>query len=219
MLTKEQLQERRGYIGASEAAAVLGLSRWNTPLSIWADKTGKTQHPEDEKLYQWLGTELEEVVAKRFTFETGKKVHKVNEPFIHKVHKFLRCNIDRKVVGENAILQCKTCTPYKAKEWGGDIVPNEYIVQELHELACSGYDRAYIAVLIGNQDFKIKVVERDEKLINDIINKEVHFWNTFIVPDVMPITIKADDSDILYGLYPKENPRSEEHTSELQSQR
>jgi predicted phage-related endonuclease len=33
--------ERIGFIGSSDAAAVLGLSRWKTPLQIWAEKTGQ----------------------------------------------------------------------------------------------------------------------------------------------------------------------------------
>ena len=209
MLTKQELVERKKYIGASEAAGVLGLSRWQTPLSVWADKTGKVEKPQEEKLYQWLGTEMEEIVAKRFTLETGKKVHCVSEAFVHKQYPFLRAHIDRKVEGENAILQCKTATAYKAKEWCGEDVPHEYIVQELHELACSRYDRAYIAVLIGNQDFKIKIVERDEKLIADLIKKEVYFWNTFIMPDVMPVQITKDDADTLYSLFPREEPGTE----------
>lgn len=207
--SKEEMEERKQYIGASEAAGVLGLSRWQTPLSVWASKTGKLSDTEPEKLYQWLGTELEEVVAKRFTFETGKKVHRVNEAFVHKTHPFLRAHIDRKVEGENAILQCKTVTPYKAKEWEGEDVPHEYIVQELHELACSRYDRAYIAVLIGNHDFKIKILDRDEKLIADVIKKEVYFWNTFIIPDVMPVQITKDDGDTLYNLFPLEQEGKE----------
>jgi len=204
MFTPEEQEERRKCIGASEAAGVLGLSRWQTPLSIWASKTGKVKPSTEEQFCQWYGTEVEEVVAKRFTLETGKKVHKVNEPFVHKKHKFLRCNIDRKVEGENAILQCKTVTPYKSSEWTDSEVPDEYVIQELHELACSGYDRAYIAVAIGNLEFKIKIVDRDDKLIQDIVDKEVAFWNTFVVPDVMPIAIKADDKDTLYSLYPQE---------------
>jgi putative phage-type endonuclease len=209
MFTKEEMQERKSYIGASEAASVIGLSRWGTPLSVWADKTGRIKDSEEEQLHQWLGCELEEVVAKRFTIETGKKVHRVSEAFVHKKYPFLRAHIDRKVEGENAILQCKTCSPFKAKEWDSEEVPHEYIVQELHELACSGYDRAYIAVLIGNQDYKIKIVERDEALISQVIEKEVHFWNTFVIPNVMPVQITKNDEDTLYNLFPLESEGKE----------
>lgn len=194
---------RLGFIGASDAAAVLGLSRWKTPLEIWAEKTAIVE-PEDvsEKLAVKLGNRLEEVVAELFTEATGKKVHRVVEAYVHKRHPFLTCQIDRKVVGERSILQCKTASSWKAKEWVGEEIPREYIIQELHELACTGYDRAYIAVLIGNEDFKWKVVERDEALIADVVSREVHFWNTYIIPKVMPAIITKDDAQILYQLFP-----------------
>ena len=32
---------RHEYIGGSDIAKVMGLSRWGTPLSLWAEKTGK----------------------------------------------------------------------------------------------------------------------------------------------------------------------------------
>ena len=197
-------EDRSGYIGASDCAAVLGLSRFKTVLQIWAEKTG-TVEPEDisEKLNVWLGNELEEVVAKKFSKDTGKKVHRVNDAYIHKNHDFIRCHIDRKVEGENAILQCKTASAWMAKHWEGEEIPQEYILQEYHELACTNYDRAYIAVLIGNNDFKIKVLERDEKIIKQIIAKELDFWEKFVIPKTMPEAISAHDSDTLFQLFPK----------------
>ena len=206
MFTAEELEERKSYIGASDAAAVCGRSRWGTPLSIWAEKTGRLPAEDiGHKIYVRIGNKMEQVVADLFTEETGKKVHKVNEAFVHKVHPFLRCHIDRKVEGERAILQCKTAGAFKGKEWNGDEIPDEYVLQEIHELACSGYDRAYIACLIGNHDFKIKVIERDAKQIRDLVDREVKFWEEFIVPKVMPTMayVKAADGDTALALFPQ----------------
>lgn len=208
MFTKQELEERRKYIGASEAAAVLGLSRWATPLQIWAIKTGEIEAPQEESLPMWVGTESEEMVAKRFMLETGKKVHRVNDTIYHKKYPFIACHIDRKVEGENTILQCKTASAFKYAEWEDDI-PKEYIIQEFHELACTGYKKAIIACLIGNSKFAIKeiIFEEHKKTIEEVIQKEVYFWNTFVVPKVMPTMITANDSDILYQLYPQEEDK------------
>lgn len=197
-------ENRHTFIGGSDCAAVLGMSRWKSPLQVWGEKTGQVV-PEDisDKLAVKLGNRLEEVVAELFTERTGKKVHKVNEPYTHKTHPFLACHIDRKVDGESAILQCKTVSAWKAKEWDDEEIPHEYILQEVHELACTGYDRAYIAVLIGNQDFKWKTVERDPFLISDVTSREANFWNNFVVTKVMPSIIRKDDSETLLKLFPK----------------
>lgn len=200
--------DRSTFLGGSDAPAVLGLSRWQTPLELWAEKTGQVQHTDQEQLYQKLGKRLEEVVAELFTEATGKKVHRVNETRFHPAYPFLGANIDRRVIGEESILECKTCSAWKAKEWEGEEIPREYIIQVFHYLAVTGAKKAYIAVLIGNQDFKWKVIERDDKVLKDMVAKEVAFWNDFIVPKVMPHQITKNDGDVLYSLYPVADPES-----------
>lgn len=202
MLSDAQLKDRINYIGASEAAAVLGLSRWGTPLSVWAEKTGQIVKEDiSGRLPVKLGHKLEQTVAELFMEETGKKLHRVNETIFHPTYPFLACNLDRRVVGERAIVQCKTASAWKSREWDGEEIPREYIIQEMHELAVSGMDRAYIAVLIGNQDFKIKTIERDEEALKKLIEKEVSFWHDYVIPKVMP-AVTSQDQDTLMGLFP-----------------
>ncbi len=196
--------ERRGYIGASDCAAVLGCNRWSSPIKVWAEKTGAVVAPDiSGKLPVWLGNRLEDAVAELFTHRTGKKVRKVSEPFTHKAHPFLKCHIDRKVEGESAILQCKTTSAWKSKEWEGEEIPVEYVLQEVHELACTGYDKAYVAVLIGNEDFRIKEIDRDDQFINEVVEKEVRFWNEFVLKNIMPDFVTNQDAAILGKLYPE----------------
>ena len=201
-ITQAQIAERMNYLGASDCAGALGLSRWDSPLKVWARKTGSGAPDEKNRIAAWLGNQLEEAVAKLFEMETGKKVHRVQEAYIHKTHKFLRCHIDRKVIGERAILQCKTADVTKAYEWGGEEVPQEYILQELHELACTSYDRAYVAVLIGNRELRIKTIERDDKVIAEVVKREIAFWKNCVVARAMPTNIKKQDSDTLFALFP-----------------
>jgi putative phage-type endonuclease len=204
MLTKEQLEERRGYIGASDAAAVLGLSRWTTPLEVWAEKTGAIQAEDiSGKLHIEVGNELEDLVCRLFTKRTGKTVRRVNETQDHPNYSFIKSNIDRRIVGSDEILEAKTCSGWKAKEWDGEDIPAEYIIQCQHQLAVTGKQRAWIAVLIGgNQDFLYKPIDRDNGLIKDIIEREADFWTKYVEPRVMPQTVTAGDSDILLKLFP-----------------
>jgi len=203
------MDDRQKYIGASEAAAVLGLSRWATPLEIWALKTGQIQAKDiSEKIEVKLGNKLEQTVAELFMEETGKKVHRVNETLYHADYPFIGANLDRRVVGENAVLECKTATAFKYKEWEGQDIPQEYLIQVLHQMAVGKFDKGYIACLIGNHKFVWKEIAYDKKLISDMIKKEVHFWNTFVKPVVMPSQVSANDSEVLFQLYHEVEPGS-----------
>ena len=90
--TKEEwLAERKKSIGGSEISAVLGMSSYESPYSIWANKTGKV--PEfDGNLRTEVGTALEEFVAQKFASVSGfgKAVQKTKFlyrdskiPFLH----------------------------------------------------------------------------------------------------------------------------------------
>lgn len=201
-VTKER--SRNTYLGGTDAAGVLGLSRYKTPLSVWAEKTGQVI-PEDisDKLYVKLGTKLESIISDLFMEETGKRLCRVNETIFHPNHPFLGANIDRRVVGEDAGFEAKTCSAWKSKEWESEEIPAEYIFQVLHYLMVTGRRRWYLAVLIGNQEFKWKVIERDERLLHDLLKREVNFWNDYVVPRVMPKTMTQYDDDTLLKLYPQ----------------
>ena len=75
MSHEEWLEERRKSIGGSDAAAVIGMSRFASPYTVWMDKTGRLPEKEDTEAMR-IGRDLEEYVAKRFEEASGKKVRR-----------------------------------------------------------------------------------------------------------------------------------------------
>ena len=70
---EDWLAERMRGIGGSEIAAVMGLSRWKSPLAVWAEKTNKLpDDPLKQSEIMEIGLELEEYVAQKFEKRTGK---------------------------------------------------------------------------------------------------------------------------------------------------
>lgn len=201
-LTLEQLKNRHNYIGGSDAAAILGLSRWKTPLQVWAEKTGAIPFDPKESIPMKVGKALENTVRALFEERTGKQVYGQETEFFHPKFPFLGCHVDGLIHDENAIYEGKTATAYKEKEWADEEIPAEYILQAMHSLAVTGRDRCYLGILIGNHNFKDKVVDRDPVLISEIVKKEVTFWNTFVVPKLMPNIITKNDAPTLYQLFP-----------------
>lgn len=73
----EWLKNRQTGIGGSDVAAILGLSRYKSPLDVYNDKIGEISESEQTQAAYW-GTQLEDIVAKEFQKRTGMKVQKVN---------------------------------------------------------------------------------------------------------------------------------------------
>jgi putative phage-type endonuclease len=186
MSHEEWLQARRKGIGGSDAAVILGLSKWKTPFELWLEKTGQVIPEETDNEAAYWGNVLEDTVAREFSLRTGKKVRRCNRILQHPEYDFMLGNIDREVVGEKAILECKTASEYFRKEWKDDEIPAPYIIQVQHYLAVTGYRQGYIAVLIGGNKFLWKPIERDEELIKIIIDEEKHFWEYHVLQNIPP---------------------------------
>ncbi|WP_243103899.1 lambda-exonuclease family protein [Clostridium sp. JN-1] len=186
MTELEWLKSRQHGIGGSDAGAIIGVNKWRTPFQVYMDKTQEINEPSEQSEAAYWGTELEDLVAREFSKRTGKKVRRRNAILQSTEYPFMTANLDREVAGEKSLLECKTVNAFGAKEWDSDEIPASYLVQVMHYLAVTGYEKAYIAVLIGGQKFLYKEVDRDEELIKMIIDAEKNFWENFIVKKVPP---------------------------------
>ena len=176
MTHQEWLEDRRKGIGGSDVATVLGLNKYKSVYQLWLEKTDQIEVTSAQSEAAYWGNTLEEVVAEEFSKRTGKKVRRRNKVFEHSKYPFLRANIDRDIVGENAVLECKTANQFLANEWDEDEIPIQYICQVQHYMNVLNLDYVYFAVLIGGQKFVWKKMERDQELIDMITEKLVEFW-------------------------------------------
>ena len=166
---------RHQYIGGSDAAAVVGMNSFSSAYSLWAEKTDRVP-PFEGNLATEVGTYLEEFVAKKFEAETGKKVRRENHSILNSEYPWAIANVDRVVVGEDAGLEIKTTSELNMKSFKNGEYPSNYYCQAVHYLAVTGKKRWYLAVLIGNKEFKWFTIERDEEEIAALMNAEKEFW-------------------------------------------
>ena len=200
MATKDVKENRHLYIGGSDIAKVMGLSRWGTPLSLWAEKTGKIP-PKDLSNVEAveLGNDLEDFVANKFSQKTGKAVRRSPKVYQHPQYPYMVAHIDRLVTGTDELLECKTCSFFKKDEWEGEEIPQEYILQVIWYLGITGRKVGYIAVLIGGQSFKYNTIEFDSVLFDKTVESAKDFWQH--VQDDTPVDIVATDDETLKDLY------------------
>lgn len=175
MSREEWLALRRKSLGGTDAAAVVGLSKWSTPYTVWADKTGRLPGKEESEAMR-IGRDLEDYVAKRWCEVTGKKVRRENFILYNDKYPFAHANVDRMVVGENAGLECKTTSTLNVHQFKGQEFPEKYYAQCVHYMAVTGADRWYLAVLVLGREFYAYTLERDEAEINALMSAEAEFW-------------------------------------------
>jgi len=196
------LKARNAGIGGSDAAAVVGLNPWKSPFALWLEKTGQSEPEnlsENESVY-W-GTVLEELVARRFCELTGKRVTR-RGLLQDDECPYMLASVDRLVVGEDAGLECKTANGFAAKAWEGDELPTQYYSQCQHYMMVTGYQRWYIACLIGGNHFIWKEIPRNEEDIAALREAEINFWNMVqkgIAPEADGSRASTEALGRLYG--------------------
>ncbi len=197
MLTPEQEKIRMQGIGGTDVAAIMGFSDWRTPYDVWMEKTGrvKFEYTREEKPWLWWGKRLEDTIAE--VFAEDMKVELYNPgTIIHPKHKWMLGHPDRLIIGTGIPVDCKIARESTAnKDWGErkDDVKLPYIFQLQDYMALTDTLKAYIAVLIGNSDFRIYTIHRDDELIDMIIRDCERFYVEHILTDIPPQPINRAD--------------------------
>lgn len=194
--------DRRTFIGGSDAGAILGLSPWATPYEVWLEKIGERK-PEDPKKEKFFARRKrqEPVVLEMLADEKGIVARSVNTRAFHPKHDFLSCEID--AIAEDGLeIEIKTVHPFRAKEWGTedtDEIPPHYTAQALHGLMVTGQPRRLVAALIGVDDLRIYMVERDDATLEQLLVHELAFWK-MVCDRTPPPAVKLSDVEKIYGV-------------------
>lgn len=194
---EEWLESRMAGIGGSDAAAVLGLSRWKTPLDVYLDKRGESVSAPDNEAMLW-GRALEPVIRQQYAERTGRVVRVPEGILAHPEHPFMLANVDG-VTDDRRVLEVKTAR--SGKDWGepgSDEVPQAYLLQVQHYMAVTGYPVADVAVLIGGSDFRLYEVPADNELQELMVSAEAEFWQR-VVDGNPPEPVSLADVQAKFG--------------------
>ena len=182
------LENRKKGIGASEAAAVLGISPWSSPVEVWARKRGLIPEMEDNERLK-TGRDFEEPIAQLYADRekvtlTGGGFHSVFHPSLP-----VFATPDRMVVEYPRGLEIKTVEPAMSKEWGEegtDAIPLYYTTQVVVSMAVTNMGEWDVAAFFGMNDFRVYRLRRDLELENTILSRLTEFWNRYIVGNQEP---------------------------------
>ena len=221
LINQDFTANRTKYLGGSDIGAILGFSKYRSAVDVWLEKTGRITSTVDN-LPVRFGSFTEEFVASEYALSTGSTLVHHGAGIAHPSHSFMVGHIDRFVfdaknqkVGNSEkplfdrdgkctasrLLECKTASPFNQSEWGelgSDEVPMAYLVQCLWYLAITNVEKADVAVLFGNSDFRIYEVTRDHELEELILTKAAQFWAEHVLADTAPAAQSESDYQTLF---------------------
>ena len=208
------LKWRQKGIGGSDIASVCGINPWKSSLALWHEKVMKIGEEVEENLPAELGIFLEPFMKMRLEDwikkNEGIEIFSPFVPYIlqHPTNKIALANIDGIINHPErgkCIAEYKTTSERNYKQWQDNNLPDYYYLQVQHYLYVTNFQYCYLAFLIGNRKFDVLVIERNEEVIKEIIEKADYFWNTFVIPKVAPAPSgDISSSEALKSMYPKE---------------
>lgn len=168
---------RANGLGGSEIAAVLGLSKWESPLSLWLRKAQQIPLDDEDKSEMEAGRRLEPVICEKFAdahdlgglLQPAATYRHADRPWqIANPDRFVY-DLDGNVV---AILEAKFAI--YDEEWGEqgtDQIPPYYLAQTRWYLDVFGLDTCYVEVFIGSQgefrEYVVKADPMDQEFLRD----------------------------------------------------
>ena len=164
-------------VNASEAPVITGDAPWSDLLALFAVKSGIIDPPVIESAPMAWGLKLEDTVAEWFTEKYGLKLRRDNTRPRHPNHPWMATSLDRRVIGESALVEIKVVR-FPTDEWGKEDtaeVPAYVLIQCMHEMAVTGTQLCYVAVLFSGSDPRRYIVPRDDGLIEALIELEAEF--------------------------------------------
>jgi putative phage-type endonuclease len=192
--------DRNAGLGASEAAAALGLDPYTSPTEVWMAKTGQGNDVE-ATLAMRLGRLLEDPVARLYAAETGHRVQRHrracractkigmdwacrDSAVFDGQFPWLYAHLDR--VGWDPthatpryVLEIKT-TGWPGEEWGEsgtDQVPLRVLVQVVLQMRLANYARARVAALLWGRELRWYEFERTPETERQVLDELRYFWH------------------------------------------
>lgn len=192
MITAEQRKRRQQHLGSSDAPIALGLSPFMTPTELYYEKVAE-ELPEDKPTdAMQLGNLLEGPLVAMAAERMGAKI--ITDPkkleFLH-ADGIRSANLDSIIVGQKQAIESKYVGPSQLSEWGEsgtDQVPPGVLMQCMHQMAVTGFEKVHVVALLSFYVPKVQIYEvpRDNEMIDLLTEQELEWWNEHIVKRVPP---------------------------------
>lgn len=162
--TPEWHAARAQRIGGSRIAALLGLSPWESPYSVWCQMAGLVE-PEQQTREQERGHYLEPAIRAWFADQYSGLQVVTAGTFVHRERDYQLANPDALCIADGQVVAgAEFKTDADGSEWGkpgtGEI-PLYYRPQVQWYMDTLGVSAWHVVVLTGRLEFREYVVEYD----------------------------------------------------------
>jgi len=197
--TKEEWPiERRGYLGGSDAASIIGVGKWGCPRKLFYDKSGKQRDVDDSDKAEFRrGIRLEEVAASYYAEVTGRTVRRTKRVCVPG-QPHLAVSMDRLTYKKEdtnlenpGYLELKVLGRWSMNHIKKEGLPQDYIIQMHWGLAVSDLSWGAFAIYSPETDELLQWdIVADKAFGNKLLDRGSDWWSLHkeceVVPEPLP---------------------------------
>lgn len=202
-------EQRRTRLGGSEIAAVVGLSPFESPFSLWHRKAGLAGPKADQPDMEW-GRRLEDVVRVKWLEPDGRWLFGTGETFVR--DGWMIASPDALIVDDvtadkpASVLEIKTSP--RGDEWGRQddepqkAIPVYYQCQAQWYMAVTGLQVCHFAVLISGHDYREFTLPRNQREIDYLEDAGFKFLDSIAAGRRPDIDAHIETYETIKALHP-----------------
>lgn len=189
---------RRTHIGASESAALFGLSPWLTPWQLYHIKRGALPGMTDNDVLR-TGRHFEPAIASFAAEKFDLRLQKVHRYISDDTTQGMGASLDYETSeGERMPAEIKMSLFGDGWEWEGDRLtdaPEHYVIQCQHQIAVTN---TQAALLIAWAGFNVRtmVIPRSDAIIGELRTRISAFWADVKAGNEPPVDFTMDGDQL-----------------------
>lgn len=169
---------RRQHVMASDTPNLCGVG-YRDALSVYCDKTEPL--PAEQSPEMLAGLLFEPGIARWFELHTGIETRSIQHAQADEYGTpWLGATADREAADGN-LVEIKKVSQHKTALWGEpgtSEVPDAVQIQAQQQMVVYGRAKVYVPILLGECDFRLYVVPRDDAIIDPLIPITREFWDS-----------------------------------------
>lgn len=187
----EWLELRRQHITSTDTAKILGVSEHGAAIDVWLDKRNAAEQAPPPEWMEW-GNRLQPAILEGYADKVQVPIQHVDPYGLIRSdqHPLFAASLDaRWTQGDQRPVDAKNVGFLRAELWGDewtDQIPADYIVQLQHQMLVTNTPVADLAALFGGRLLRVYRVQRDEEIIQAILEAGTNFWLRYIEPGTQP---------------------------------
>jgi predicted phage-related endonuclease len=195
MSPRQNLAERRSFIGGSDSRIILGEDE-AALVRLWKEKRGEVE-PEDLSgdLLVQLGSVTEHLNRHWYEKNTGQVVTEVQRQVFHPVHSWMAATLDGRVDATGAVFEAKFMLPWNFSE---EAAAEKHMAQLQHNMWVTASRTAVLSIITGGGKWVEMTVPADPLYQHLLLTAERKFWRC----------VQSGEPPRLFGIEPP-RPRIE----------